>query len=183
MGILEQSQKTRSMGSCTLHPAVAILYPAAKSFAPGCCLLSTRMYHIRNPLPPLHIRNLCSAAFHPDDIWNSTTPLYSIRMSYIQNSGAGWERIAFHLFRMQYNCHSVRPKFPIFRMSRIWQTYPDPMIALTWRVSQPNVAQCSGVLLKFPKMCDRHLQIFIFRYLPLDILFQIFDVYIPKLSL
>ena len=183
MGILKQFQKTRSMGSCTLHPAAAILYPAAKSFAPGCCLLSTRMYHIRNPLPLLHIRNLCSAAFHPDDIWNSATPPYSIRMSYIRNSGAGQERRAFHLLQMQYSRHFVRSKFPIFRMSRIWQTYPDPMIALTWRVSQPNVAHCRGVLLKFPNMCDRHHQIFIFIYLPLDILFQIFDVYIPKLSL
>ena len=48
------------------------------------------------------------------------------------------------------------------------QTYPDPLIALTRRptdIFRYFSAQCCGVLLKLPDMCDRHLEIFCFRYL------------------
>ena len=64
----------------------------------------------------------------------------------------------FHIRRLTPDGRGGRFNFP-------GQTYPDPLIALTWRVSQPFFAQCCGVLLKLPDMCDRHFQIFFFRYL------------------
>ena len=59
------------------------------------------------------------------------------------------------------------------------QTYPDPLVALTRRVSQPfcTVPRCSpeasryvrltfwDIFLKLPDICDRHFEIFCFRYL------------------
>ena len=48
-------------------------------------------------LPPLCIR---PTPFHLDDIQNSTAVAIFIRMSYIRNSGAGWEKRAFQLLRI-----------------------------------------------------------------------------------
>ena len=96
---------------------------------------------IRLP-PPFHP---AAATFHPDV---SHPEIYCrrhyIRMSYIRNSGAGWERKAFQLLRIY-----------IFESSN--SAHPESFAA--------NFAQCRGVLLKLPDICDRHLEIFCFRYL------------------
>ena len=54
------------------------------------------------------------------------------------------------------------------------QTYPNLLIALTQRASAADISdysdfvQCRGVLLKLLDICDRHFEIFCFRYLPSD---------------
>ena len=57
---------------------------------------------------------------------------------------AGWERRAFQL-----------PRLDISESSD--SAYPESFAAI--------FAQCRGVLLKLPDMCDQHFEIFFFRYL------------------
>ena len=61
---------------------------------------------------------------------------HSIRMSYIRNSRAGWERRAFQLLRIYISESSN-------------SAHPESFAT--------NFAQCRDVLLKLPDMCDRHL--------------------------
>ena len=138
------------MGSCSFHPSSnSIRLPP----------LSTRMYHIRNPaaaaIPPgcphpefcfrRHSTRmstsgiLLSPPFHPDvHIRNFAAAVITpgcFASGILTSDGRG-----------------ERFNFPD-------HTYPDPLIALTRRVSQPfcTVPQC---LLKLPDMCDQHFEIF-----------------------
>ena len=101
----------------------------------------------------------CSAAIPPgciiSGIWLRR---HSTRMSHIRNSSpstfhpdishsaldAGWERRAFQLPRSDISGSSD-------------SAYPGSFAAI--------FAQCRGVLLKLPDICDRHFEIFCFRYL------------------
>ena len=111
---------------------------------------STRMSHIRNSAPPTFHLDVS----HPEFLLCR----HSTRMSHIQNSApptfypdvshpaldAGWERRAFQLSRSD-----------IFGSAD--SAYPESFAAI--------FAQCRGVLLKLLDTCDRHFEIFFFRYL------------------
>ena len=98
---------------------------------------STRMYHIRKS---------AAATFHPDvsypELWPSDVPP-SPDVSHPTDI-SGWEKRAFQLLRIYISGSSN-------------SAHPESFTA--------NFAQCRGVLLKFPDMCDRHFEIFCFRYL------------------
>ena len=131
------------MGSCSFHPD-----GNHSSFHPG-----------RNSirLPPLHP---ATTTFHPDVIFCSAAI----------TSGC----LHFHpdVSHPEFYCrrHSTRMftsgiltpdgRRGCFNFSGY--TYPDPLIARTWRVSQ-IFCQCRGVLLKLPDICHLHFEIFFFR--------------------
>ena len=110
----------------------------------------------------MHTRTVTLATFH------------LLRISHIRNS----VRVTFHFLRI-FHILRLTPGGKGRRFNFPSQTYPDPPIALTRRVSQPfctvlivlarRVSQpfckCRGVLLKLPDMCDRLFVIFCFRYL------------------
>ena len=91
--------------------------------------------------------NARHSSFHP--MKNLVRPKFHLlRISYIQNS----IRPTFHLLRISYIQNSIRPTFHLLWIFHIWrltpdgrrgrfnfpgQTYPNPLIALTRRVSQP----------------------------------------------
>ena len=100
----------------------------------------------------------CSANIPPGCLTSGILPRrHSTRMSHIRNSSpptfhpdishpaadAGWERRAFQL-----------PRSDISGSSN--SAYPENFAA--------NFTQCRSVLLKLPDICDRHFEIFCFRY-------------------
>ena len=95
-------------------------------------------------------------------------PPCNARISHSRNSVQSYmsrssDRI-FHIRCLTPDGRARRFNFP-------GQTYPNLLIALTRRASAadisdyPDFVQCRGVLLKLPDMCDRHFEIFCFRYL------------------
>ena len=83
---------------------------------------------------------------------------HSTRMSHIRNSAAA---------DIPPGCFTSGILTPDGRGERFnfpGHTYPDPLIALTWRVSQSfcTVPRCSP---EAPDMSNRHFEIFCFRYL------------------
>ena len=100
----------------------------------------------------MHTRTVTLATFHLlriSHIRNSSRVTFHIlRISHIRNSG----RATFHLLRISHIRNSGRVTFHLLRIFHIWrltpdgkggrfnfscQTYPDLLIALTRRVSQP----------------------------------------------
>ena len=127
------------MGSCSFH-----LDGNHSSFHPG------RNY-IR--LPPLHP----ATAITPGCRHYTRLPPLSTRNSTAADIPPG----CFTFGILTPDGRGGRFNFP-------GQTYLDPLIALTRRptdIFRYFSAQCCGVLLKLPDMCDRHLEIFCFRYL------------------
>ena len=140
---------------------------------PSDCRHFTRMYHIRNsaPLsfyPDVSHSKFCSAAIPPGCLtFEILLRRHSTRMSHIHNSG----RVTFNILRI-FCIRRLTPDGRGVRFNFSGYTYPNPLIAFTRRVSQPFCtvlivftrrisqpffAQCRGVLLKLPGMCDRHL--------------------------
>nr|CAN81696.1 hypothetical protein VITISV_005746 [Vitis vinifera] len=139
------------------------------------CISSTGHYYclIISLLLSLHI----ILEFHPDA---ATSPgcitsgillrRHSTRMSHIWNSG----RVTFNILQI-FRIRRLTPDGRGGRFNFSRYTYPDPLIVFTRRVlaailhsadsAHPesfaaHFAQCHGVLLKLPDMCDRHFEIF-----------------------
>ena len=102
----------------------------------------TSGYRHYTRLPPLHPT---AATFHPD--------------VHIRKSAAAAITSGCLTFGIQ------EPDGRGGRFNFSGYTYPDPLIALTWRVSQPILHSAAGFLLKLPNICHRHFEIFCFRYL------------------
>ena len=78
--------------------------------------------------PPCDARH---SSFHLGK--NSVRPTFNLlRMSHIRNS----VRLTFHLLQI-FHIQLLTPDRRGGRFNFPGQTYPDPLIALTWRVSQP----------------------------------------------
>ena len=133
------------MGSCSFHPD-----GNHSSFHPGRNYIWMPPLHPASAitpgcrhyiwLPPLstrmyHIRNSAAADIPP-------------RMFHIRNSDAGWERKAFQLPRSHIS-------------GSAYSAYSESFAAILCN----SFAQCRNVLLKLPDMCNRHFEIFCFRYL------------------
>ena len=93
-------------------------------------------------------------------------PPLSTRMYHIRNSG----RVTFHLLRMFH----IRQTFPDGRRGHFNfhdQTYPDPPIALTRRISQQFciVPRCSPEASPYVQPTFRYFSLDILRYFSLDI--------------
>ena len=118
---------------------------------------STRMYHIRNSATPTFHPDISPPTFHPDKgarchstrmyhIRNSAAPPFHPDVSHLESSRRHSIRIfhrhhstrMYHIRRLTPNGRGGRFNFP-------GQTYPDPLIALTRRVSQIfcTVPRCS----------------------------------------
>ena len=143
---------------------------------PSDCRHFTRMYHIRNsaPLsfyPDVSHSKFCSAAIPPGCLtFEILLRRHSTRMSHIHNSG----RVTFNILQI-FRIRRLTPDGRGGRFNFSRYTYPDPLIVFTRRVlaailhsadsAHPesfaaHFAQCHGVLLKLPDMCDRHFEIF-----------------------
>ena len=90
-------------------------------------------------------------------IWNSVRPTFHLpRISHIRNSirsnMSGFSDRIFHIRCLTPDGRGGCFNFP-------GQTCLDPLIALT----RSDMHNCS-VLLKLPDICDRHFEIFCFRY-------------------
>ena len=131
------------MGSCTFHPgrnstwllplsirlclhlhlATPPLHPTAKIFTSGC----------RHFTPDC--RRFHSDVSHPELCCHHSTRMYHIR-----NFG----RVTFHIFRM-FHIRQTYPDGGRGRLNFHDQTYPNPPIALTRRISQQfcTVLRCS----------------------------------------
>ena len=165
------------MGSCTFHPVVATFHPAAAAITPGYQKLSTRLHRHLHPVAATSTRMPPFSTFHfpsgnlpphstmvgippgcrhitPENLLPHYTrlPPLSTRMYHIRNFG----RVTFHLLRMFH----IRQTYPDGRRGRFKlprsdisgstdSAYPESFAA--------NFAQCCGVLLKLPDICDRHL--------------------------
>ena len=132
----------RCSKACALYSMIRTAYPefCFVDIPPGC--LTSGILLRRHSTRMSHIRNSSPPPFHPD----------------ISHSAldAGCERPDGK--GLMSDRKGGRFNFP-------GQPYPDHLIAHTRRVSQPHFAQCRGVLLKLPDICDRHFVIFCFRYL------------------
>ena len=94
MGIIAHSTRVGIPSGCRhfppgchvpLHPDVAAIPPDCRHFSPGCItsgILLPQPFHLDVSHPEFCCRR------------------HSIRMSYIRNLGAGWERRAFQLLRI-----------------------------------------------------------------------------------
>ena len=99
-------------------------------------------------LPLLYIR---LPPFHPDDIRNSVVaaiPSGCLTFWIHEPDGRGG----------RFNFSGYTYSDPLIALTqRVSQPFCTVLIAFTRRISQPFFAQCCGVLLKLPDMCDRHL--------------------------
>ena len=110
---------------------------------------------------------LLPPSFHP----NVSHPEFccrrhSIQMYYIRNSDAEWERRAFQLSRSDISgsSDSAHPEsFSAILHSAAVFSWSFPICPTD--ILRYFSAQCRGVLLKLPDICDRHFEIFCFRYL------------------
>ena len=133
----------------TFHPNVS--HPEFCSIAiPPRCLSSgilLRRHFTRMSL----IRNSSPQTFHPDILHPAPD--------------AGWERRVFQLPRLDISGSSdsaYLESFTVILHSAAVFSWSFP-ICLT-DILRYFSAQCRGVLLKLPDICDRHLEIFCFRY-------------------
>ena len=118
---------------------------------------STRMSHIRNSAPPTFHPNVSHqeiffadipSGYFTSGVWRRMAGYFTpglmpdgrIFRTWLD---AGWERRAFQL--------------PWLDISGSSNSIPGEF--------RSHFAQCCGVLLKLPDMCDRHFEIFCFRYL------------------
>ena len=135
----KQIRNTRSMGSCSFYPN-----GNHSSFHPGRNSIwlpphSTRMSHIRNSsVPPFHLD-----VSHPEFICAVIPP--------------GCLTSGIHLRRHSIRIFCIRHLTPDGRGERFnfpGQTYPDPLIALIQRVSQPfcTVLRCSPKASKYLRL-------------------------------
>ena len=107
-----------------------------------------------------------SCSFHPDGNHSSFHPgRNSIRLPPLSTPDVSHpEFCCAAIPPVCFTSGILRPDGRGERFNFPGHTYPDQLIARTQRVSQ-LLAQCRGVLLKLPDMCDRHFEIFFFRYL------------------
>ena len=109
------------------------------------------LYIRPTPFHPDGIRNYAPPPFHPDDIRNSAAaaiPSGCLTSGIQEPDGRGGR---FNFSRYTYS----DPLIALTR--RVSQPFCTVLIVFTRRISQPFFAQCRGVLLKLPGMCDRHL--------------------------
>ena len=122
------------------HSTMVGIPSGCRHFPPGCITSGILL------LPP---------PFHPDVSHPEICCRHhSIRMSYIRNSGAGWERRAFQLLQIYIfgSSNSAHPESFAAILHSADSAHPESFAA--------HFAQCHGVLLKLPDMCDRHLRYF-----------------------
>ena len=117
---------------------------------------STRMYHIQNSAPP---------TFHPDVSHSESSPPTFHSNILHPAPDAGWERRAFQLPRSDISgsSDSAYPEsFAAILHSAAVFSWSFPICPTD--ILRYFYAQCRGVLLKLPDICDRHFEIFCFRY-------------------
>ena len=124
------------MGSCTLHPAAKSFPPGCRHFTPGCAAIIPGCQKLSTRLPPHYTRLLrhlhsVAATLHP-------ATAASTRMYYIRKSAA-----TIPLGCIAYGILTSDGRGERFNFHD--QTYPDPPIALTRRISQQfcTVSRCS----------------------------------------
>ena len=106
-------------------------------------ILTFGILHRRHSTRMSHIRNSAPPTFYPDVSYpESSPPPFHPNILHLVPD-AGWERRAFQL--------------PWLDISGSSNSIPGEF--------RSHFAQCCGVLLKLPDMCDRHFEIFCFRYL------------------
>ena len=109
--------------TATFHPAAPPLHPTAKRFTSGCSHFTP-----------------CCRRFHPDASHPELWCHHSTRMFHIRNS----DRVTFHIIRM-FHIWQTYPDEGRGRFNFHDQTYSDPSIVLTRRISQQfcTMLQCS----------------------------------------
>ena len=125
-GVWDPAHYTRLR--CHLHPAAATFHPAAAAITPGCQKLYTRLpkaFHSAAPLFTFDCRHFTSGChhFHPD--------------AAIFHPDVSHPEIYCHHSTWMFTSRILTPDGRGERFNFLGHIYPDLLIALTRRVSQP----------------------------------------------